>query len=413
MNVTISDNKRVLHKNVIKKMIRNSRELTIAVAFLKISGLKIIRKEIEVLVDSNIKITFIAGLNFYQTEPDALFELLTFTKKNKNINLYICANKNKTFHPKLYLSEKNKTFVAVIGSANMTNGGFSDNFELSSIIEGDLTESVFSDLKHYINDLVTQSEEANHLILSQYKNKFDIYNKKLKQAKKDIEQEINQKFVMNIKKLNKFIKEYLADKKEMANWQKRVNDYKEAKKTLDIMAKNNFSSKKEFMESYNVLVGGAGYKKLWHSGSIFRSKNKVAKKYKSFCLVVSQIKNDIALKKEPSEIFNNALNLSKKIDGLGVNILTEIMNTYNPKRCSVLNKNPLESLNEIGFQKFKSQQYFNSNDYQVFNEIMIDILNKCKFENLGQVDHFCNYIYWKYVKHNHANAADAKSRATD
>ena len=76
MNVTISDNKRVLHKNVIKKMIRNSRELTIAVAFLKISGLKIIRKEIEALVDSDIKITFIAGLNFYQTEPDALFELL-------------------------------------------------------------------------------------------------------------------------------------------------------------------------------------------------------------------------------------------------------------------------------------------------------------------------------------------------
>ena len=75
-NFTISDNKRVLHKNVIKKMIRNSRELTIAVAFLKISGLKIIRKEIEALVDSDIKITFIAGLNFYQTEPDALFELL-------------------------------------------------------------------------------------------------------------------------------------------------------------------------------------------------------------------------------------------------------------------------------------------------------------------------------------------------
>ena len=130
-------------------------------------------------------------------------------------------------------------------------------------------------------------------------------------------------------------------------------------------------------------------------------------------IVKNAKQNDIALKKEPSEIFNNALNLSEKINGLGVNILTEIMNTYNPKRCSVLNKNPLESLNEIGFQKFKSQQYFNSNDYQVFNKIMIDILNKCKFKNLGQVDHFCNYIYWKYVKHNKVNSADAKSHAAD
>jgi len=398
MKVTISDNNRILHKTIIKRMVKNSGDLTIAVAFLKMSGLKIIRKDIQSIVDSGIKITFIAGLNFYQTEPNALLELLTFIKRNKNFKLYICSNKNKTFHPKLYLSEKNKSFIAIIGSANMTNGGFDDNFELSSIIKGDLSESVFSDLKYYIKDLVDQSEEANHLILSQYKNKFDIYNKKMKKAKKDAEQEINQKFVMNIKKLNKFVKEYLADKEEMANCKKRVNNYKEAKKILDRMAKNKFSSKTDFMESYNNLVGGAGYKKLWHSGSIFRSKNEVAKKYKSFCLVVSEIKNDISLLKEPSEIFNNALKLSKKINGLGVNILTEIMNTYDPKRCSVLDKNPLESLNEIGFQKFKSQQYFNSNDYQIFNEIMIDILKKCKFVNLGQVDHLCNYIYWKYVK---------------
>ena len=146
------------------------------------------------------------------------------------------------------------------------------------------------------------------------------------------------------------------------------------------------------------MIGGAGYDKLWHSGSIFRSKNKIAKKYKSFCSIVKKIKNDTSLSKEPKEIFENALNLSKKIDGLGVNILTEIMNTYDPMRCSVLNKNPLKALNKIGFQKFKSQQYFNSNDYQIFNEIMIDILKKCGFANLGQVDHLCNYIYWKYVK---------------
>ena len=120
---------------------------TIAVAFLKMTGLRNIRKDIHSMVKSGIKITFIIGIDFYQTEPDALSELLTFAKNNKIVKLYICANKNKTFHPKLYLSEKNKTFVAVVGSANMTNGGFNDNFELSSVITGNLSESIFADLR--------------------------------------------------------------------------------------------------------------------------------------------------------------------------------------------------------------------------------------------------------------------------
>ncbi len=398
MKIKIADNKSVSHETIIKKMIRSSDELTIAVAFLKMTGLRNIRKDIHSMVKSGIKITFIIGIDFYQTEPDALSELLNFAKNNKIVKLYICANKNKTFHPKLYLSEKNKTFVAVVGSANMTNGGFNDNFELSSVITGNLSESIFADLKSYIKDLIVESEEANPLILSQYKNKFDIYNKKMKAAIKDAKKNIDQKFVIDIKKLNKFVKEYLADEEETSNWQERVINYKDAKTILNTIAKINFSFKSNFMESYNNLIGGAGYDKLWHSGSIFRSKNKIAKKYKSFCSIVKKIKNDTSLSKEPKEIFENALNLSKKIDGLGVNILTEIMNTYDPMRCSVLNKNPLKALNKIGFQKFKSQQYFNSNDYQIFNEIMIDILKKCGFANLGQVDHLCNYIYWKYVK---------------
>lgn len=398
MKVTIVDNKRNAHKTIINEIIRNSGELTIAVAFLKMTGFRIIQKNLHSIVQSDKKITFIIGVDFYQTEPDALYKLFDFTKNNVNVKLYICTNKNKTFHPKLYFSKKNNTFVAVIGSANMTSGGFDGNYELSSVITGDLSENIFNDLKNYIGDLIEQSEEANPLILSQYKSKFDIYNKKIKKAQKDAEDELCQKFVIDIKKLNKFVKEYLSNKEEVANWQERVKHYKEAKLILNKIAKKSFSSKKEFLELYNDLVGGAGYKKLWHSGSIFRSKNKVAKKYKLFCSIVNNIKNDISHSKEPIEIFESALSRSEKVDGLGVNVLTEIMNTYDPMRCSVLNKNPLEALTKIGFQKFKTAQTFNSKDYQIFNEIMIDILGKCSFENLGQVDHLCNYIYWKYVK---------------
>lgn len=44
----------------------------------------------------------------------------------------------RTFHPKLYLFEQPDSAVVVVGSSNLTSGGFWGNFELSTVVELDL-----------------------------------------------------------------------------------------------------------------------------------------------------------------------------------------------------------------------------------------------------------------------------------
>ena len=87
-----------------------------------------------------------------------------------------------------------------------------------------------------------------------------------------------------------------------------------------------------------------------------------------------------------------------KVKGLGVNVLTETLNTYSPNKCAVLNKNPLGSLSHLGFENFKRQESFNASDYEDYNGFIKEFAKSCEFKNLSQVDHFLNYIYWEHVK---------------
>jgi HKD family nuclease len=398
MKVSIIDNNKLSHEKAILRLIKGSEKLTIAVAFLKLSGVRLIKTLINSKLKNMEELTFIVGLDFYQTEPTALWQLFELQDKYSSVRIKTCQKKNQVFHPKLYLSEQANSFEAIVGSANMTNGGLNKNFELSCRVYGGKSELLYIELRAYVNSLESNSEELTPARLSQYERKFDINKKNAKAAEKQTKKELDEINDISSEKLNDYLEEYLADDEEQKNWQRRIKDYRKAKKILNQLADSDDKSKADFMDLYNNLIGGSGYEHLWHSGSIHRSKNKISKKYKSFCAIVRKIREELSENVKPEVIFENSMGLAHKIDGCGANIITEIMNTYSPKRCAVLNKNPLTSLKELGFQKFKNPQSFKANDYKIFSEIMLDISNKCNFTNLGQVDHLCNHIYWKIKK---------------
>jgi HKD family nuclease len=395
MEISIIDNDKENHEDDIGRMIKDSKKITIAVAFLKSSGLDLIWDSLKAKNSKIESLLFIIGLDFYQTEPKALWRLFELREKSSSVRIKICQKRNQIFHPKLYLSELSNSFAAVIGSANMTSGGLNKNFELSCIVKGLKSDPFYSELKAYVDSLETISEELTIFLLSQYQRKFDIHKNNVKVAEKKTKEEISGINEVTSDNLSDYLEGYLADSKEQNNWKRRIKDYKNAKKILDQLADDDIQTKAEFMALYNNLVGGRGYDHLWHSGSIHRSKNKVSKKYKSFCKIVKKIREELSKNVKPEVVFEESMDLAHKIDGCGANIITEIMNTYSPKRCAVLNKNPLTSLVELGFQKFKSPQLFKASDYKTFTEIMLDISNQCGFSDLSQADHLCNYIYWQ------------------
>ncbi len=100
-----------------------------------------------------------------------------------------------------------------------------------------------------------------------------------------------------------------------------------------------------------------------------------------------------------TELFELGIPYVKRVVGLGVNVLTEVMNSYYPDRCPVLNKNSLGSMQHLAIGRFRQdQQGFKAKDYGKFTEILDYVRNLFAFDSMGRVDHFLNYVYWNYAK---------------
>lgn len=384
------------HLHILRGLINKSEKILIAVAFLKESGLNSVKKDLEAALNRGAKVNIYCGLDFYFTEPGTLRKILILFKKCGDGHLYLYKSDRYTFHPKLYCFMKARTAYILIGSANFTHGGFQDNIEISTLEETAIGSDIYTKVNSFFKTIEKHSVEANELEISQYKRKYDIIHKKIDKANREAEKEIKAITKLNILKIKKHLAEYIKDINEQDNFKEKLSNYKKAKKILDEIVGKSFSSKKEFMDYYEKLVGKEGQRGLWHSGRLFRQKNKVASDYKTFIEMVHQISDNI--KKSPEEVFGIGLKHVKKVKGLGVNVLTEIMNTYDSKKFGVLNNNPLTSLKFFGFSEFPSPNSFKPDTYERYNSLISEFMKICGFKSMGQVDHFLNYIYWRYAK---------------
>lgn len=117
-----------------------------------------------------------------------------------------------------------------------------------------------------------------------------------------------------------------------------------------------------------------------------------------------------SINQKPETVFAVGIQHAVDIDGLGLNVLTEILNTYKPSKFAVLNRNPATSLAHLGFEEFKSfsKNSFTVEKYIRFNELIKEIADLCEFKELSEVDHFMNYVYWAYAKPQEETQASTK-----
>lgn len=384
------------HLGTLRNLICKSEKILIAVAFLKKSGLNLVKEDLEAALKNRAEIKMYCGLDFYFTEPDALREILVLFKKYGRGNLYLYKSDKDTFHPKLYCFTKSKTAFILIGSINFTRGGFQENIEVSTLERTTVGSDIYNRVNSFFKTIERSSIEANEIDINLYKRKYDIIQKKLKMASREAENEIKTIIKLDIPKIKKHLTEYKKDKAEQDNFKERLSNYKKAKKILDEICDNSITSEKEFIDYYEKLVGKKGQPGLWYSGRLFRQKNRVASNYKTFIKMTQEVRDNIG--KSPNEVFEIGLKYVKKVKGLGINVLTEIMNTYDSKQYAVLNNNPLTSLKFFGFSEFPYPNNFKSDTYEMYNSLISEFMKICGFKSMGQVDHFLNYIYWKYAK---------------
>jgi len=148
--------------DVLKSELLESKDVKIAVAFLRKSGIDKIQSALDYALTKNAaNIEFIVGLDFKTTDYQALVTLNEIKTAYQRFTYYCFGDKRDNFndlifHPKIYLfnnqDENDPKYTSIIGSSNLTGGGLSENFEVNSIFRED-TPRYYSQLVAIYNEI--------------------------------------------------------------------------------------------------------------------------------------------------------------------------------------------------------------------------------------------------------------------
>lgn len=384
------------HIKQLNKFIEQADEIWMAVAFVKMSGVNLLLPSIKKAIAKKSKVQMVAGQHFSLTEPKALYQVRNLFKNSQLSKLYLAHAVSKTviFHPKLYLFKIGSKGIIVTGSTNITQGGLAKNIECSLCVECNTTDAVWKDAKQFIDNLLLpeNAEEATLLAIKRYESFYESQKKLHGMVRATPDRKKNQ-LEFNYANLLRYFKTY-NNKKRDEIFAEKTGHYKEAKKILDRIANDTNLTKEKFIPLLEELVSKKGERGWWHSGSLFRKRRQVFPYYKAFQKLVQYIKQNS--NQSPSVLFDNAKAQVEKIEGAGVNYITEIMMTYNPIKYANLNKNPITVLIEEGDVFIKTHRNsFTGIDYEEYCELVAEISSKLGLRNMLEVDSFFNDIYWK------------------
>ena len=392
----LANNEADNHLNVISGRLTECDEAFFAVAFLKVSGLNTLIQPFTDFLKSGGTLTILAGQNFALTEPQALHTLRHLFASYPASKVYLAkaVSKTEVFHPKLYLFRSEDNCCVISGSANITKGGLTSNKETSLVADCQPTDAVWISANSYYEHLVSPAcaDEAELLIIKQYETYFEQQKRHNKESK-PIPDIVVAKVPFAYPNLLKHYRKFDGSER-LKSFQDKSKNYKEAKNVLNEIADNSRLTRKQFEPLLDRLVGCKGQKSLWYSGSLYRKRRSVYQYYKQFRDLVLYIREHRA--QAPSVVFEKAKVMIQAINGAGVNYLTEIMMTYNPKAFANMNDNPLTVLRVEGRVNIKaSPTSYSGNDYQEYCDLIGEISAKLGLKNMLEADSFFNEIYWK------------------
>lgn len=392
------------HLNALDGILGGAASITIAVAFLKLKGLGKITGTLTRRLNAGAEVEIFVGTDFCHTEPKALKELLTLSERHKKLTVWTAKpDPRSTFHPKTYLSVEGNTARVMIGSANMTGGGLGGNEELSLAWETEPDHHLVTELQAVFLRYRTDGrcEELDDIVLEQYRRRFKI----AEDARKRVEKEIadSDANVFDLAELLSLHAEFSADANEAAALEKRRRDRRAAltvQRRIAGMAAREKLTKDDratFSKLFRDLVtSGDGHRHLWHSGDIHRRGQEALSDPKGTIALFS-LARDAALL-PPVEGYARIRAPAGEIDGVGINMVTEILCTFAPKRYAVFNGNTADALRALGAAPPKSVTLFSPEAYARVCGVVEAVRRRIGGNDLSDADAFLNWIYQTKIK---------------
>ena len=225
----------------------------------------------EKLLEDRKKIKLgVVGIHFYQTHPDFIKEFIG----DKNVKFIM--QTSGTFHPKIYLFQREEKWRLIIGSANFTNAAFSENSEICVQMTNDDDKDGLTSY-NTLNILLSYKKQAE----SFDRKKYEIYKETwLRQQKRirKLSSEYGQKKGSSAKNapLPTFLYDlswndfYSAvvneDRKEKGRFEKRVNLLKKVQKIFREKTNGRFKRFSDYTPDERKLIAGLDVKMKGDNG---------------------------------------------------------------------------------------------------------------------------------------------------
>lgn len=143
--ITNADSKKRSHLHELKSLIQNSEEIVLSSGWMKMCGLALLVEDIRSATERGASVLIYSSQR--ETEIDCFETLAGIVGVNHFTIGQIY------FHPKLYYGRSSDSFVAILGSANITKGGLQSNEELSWLIDGRASEQPHTEIRNYLDRL--------------------------------------------------------------------------------------------------------------------------------------------------------------------------------------------------------------------------------------------------------------------
>lgn len=141
--------------------LKHAKRISIAVALIKDYGLTAIENN----VTDSCERKYLLGVDL-PTPPDILRRLLDLHKKSPIKVQAKIYDSNENYHPKVYLIEKHSGgFIAFVGSANATRGGFTHNIEMNVVVT-DQNQCI--KIKGWFDGLFSSSKQYDDAYIDEY-----------------------------------------------------------------------------------------------------------------------------------------------------------------------------------------------------------------------------------------------------
>jgi HKD family nuclease len=369
----------------LKQELRSAKSIKLATAFAHWSGWKHLLPHIKKTAGT---VKLLTGLSFCQTEPQVLYDWCE-RSQNGRVEARLFTQKRTTFHPKVLLVENSRGRFVVVGSGNLSNGGFLQNIECGLYSDD---KNVFSTLDAWFERLFSDDSLTKQLRepdIRHYKKRFDAAkkaNKAVRQLQREAEDEIGEQHragLGNWKQAVSLARKFFRSARFRKHYvPPRTTTAKEIKSALRYP---KFDFDEDGLEMfYKVEV-------LGHLIEV--RKPRVWKQRRKLQAGLRHLVDDST----PIEARLHAvLDGRYKVEGVGLNFLTKVLAVHDPLRFTVFNQPIAKALEHFKYERTRG--YSQARRYLEFADLMRRFLRESGGRSCLDLDAFF-YEYWnKHIR---------------